>query len=102
MRRHSPLSRRRTRAIRSPPTKAHPRPQLRDRRSPSCGFPHGSGLALHVADFHPGADRALAAVLEGDLSRNVSILGAVIERLDQWSISLGDEPATHFLSAGKL
>ena len=73
---------------------------IRTARRPSCRLPHGgNGFGLHVADFHARTDGALAAVLEGDLRRNVGFVRAVIERLDQWRIALGDEPAANLLRA---
>ena len=47
-------------------------------------------------------DRALAAVLERHLGRDVGLLRAVVERLDQRAVALGDEAAAHLLGAGQL
>src|SRR6266849_3027074 len=71
----------------------------------SCGLLQVAGrrrARLHVADRHAGADHALAAVLEGDLGGNVGLLRAVVERLDERRIALGDEAAPHLLGTGQL
>src|SRR5450759_3101390 len=56
-------------------------------------------LGLHVADFDPRADRPFAAVLERHLGRDIGFLGAVIERLDQRAVTIGDEAAADLLGA---
>ena len=56
----------------------------------------------HVADLHARRDRALAAVLEGHLGGDVGLGRAVIERLDQRRVALGDEAAAHLLGPRHL
>src|SRR4051812_32727063 len=70
----------------------------------SCRLPHrGRGRdSGHVADFHPRRKHALAAVLEGHLGRDVGLLRAVIERVDQRCIALGDKAAAHLLGPRHL
>ena len=46
--------------------------------------------------------RALAAVLEGDLGRNIGLARSVVERLDQRRIAVGDEPAADLQGARDL
>src|SRR6516162_9836009 len=91
-------------AKRSPPTKARCRPQFPSCSALSCRLPHRGGyrFSLHVADFHACADRALAAVFEGDLGSHVGLLGTVVKRLDQRRVAICDEAAPHFLSARQL
>src|SRR6185312_16858 len=69
----------------SPPLRGGRERKAGARRRKSCRrLQRGRrGDRLHVADLHPRADRALAAVLESDLRRDVGLRGAVIERGDQ-------------------
>ena len=48
------------------------------------------------------AMHALAAVLERHLGRDVGLVRAVVERLDQRRVALGDEAAADLLRAGQL
>ena len=59
-------------------------------------------MGLHVADRDARRERALAAVLEGDLGRDVGDLRAVIERLDQRAVALRDQAAADLHGAGEL
>ncbi len=52
--------------------------------------------------FTRAADHALAAVLERDLRRDVGLRRAVVERLDEGRVALGDEAAAHLLGARQL
>src|SRR5918993_3190882 len=53
-------------------------------------------IGLHVADLDARRDDALAAVLERDLGADVALGGAVVERLDERVVALGDEAAADF------
>ena len=60
------------------------------------------GIGLHVDDAHVALDDALAAVLERHLGGDVALLGAVVERLDERPVAIGDEGAAHLLRARQL
>src|ERR1700730_11844376 len=86
---------------------ARPRGEPRRRRSPpapSCGATEGGGRFAygHVADLEPGRDRAGAAVLEGDLGRDVRLDRAVIKRRHQRRVTLSDEAAADLQGAREL
>src|SRR5215471_669304 len=85
-------------------TAALRRQQRRDQSALSYCLPHGSRdrLSLHVADFHPCANHALTAILEGNFGRDISFPRAVIEGLDQRRIAISDKTAPHFLRARKF
>src|SRR5581483_6350242 len=51
----------------------------------------------HVPDLHARRNDALAAVLEGDLGRDVRLVRTVVKRVDQRRIALGDEAAPDLL-----
>src|SRR5690242_631197 len=55
-----------------------------------------------VVDGELGLERALAAVLEGHLGRDLSRPGARIERIDQLLEALADEAAAHLARAREL
>src|ERR1700676_5660509 len=62
----------------------------------------GDRHGLGVADLEVGLERALAAVLEGDLGRDLRALAARIERVDQRLESLADEAPAHLAGAREL
>src|SRR5262249_44053380 len=55
-----------------------------------------------VDDRHVALDHTLAAVLEGHFGADMRRLRAVVERLDQRAVTLGDEAAAHLARARKL
>src|SRR5262245_46747594 len=70
------------------------RPQPPARRRPSFGglpqwLSAARGVARHVDNQQVAFDRPLATILEGDLGRDVAALGAVVEGVNQRTISVG-------------
>src|SRR5689334_13508201 len=62
----------------------------------------GDRFGLYVRDLHPRLEHALAAVLEGDLGRDIDLLRTVIKRANQRLIAISDEAAPHFQRASQL
>src|SRR5215213_6175749 len=50
-------------------------------------------IGFHIPDRHPRRDNPLAAVLERDLSGDVGLGRAIVQRLNQRRVALGDEAA---------
>src|SRR5512132_2992036 len=72
-----------------------PRNEARVGGKASCRLPQDGRArnSRHVPDLDARREHALAAVLERHLRRDVGLLRAVVERLDQRRVALGDEAA---------